>query len=127
PAVLELGAVGIHGPAAHLDAGVHVPVEHEARPAARALQPADRLARALAGLGGMRDLHHLDREPGVRHVAREVVGQRALFERGAGDADRRLLEGEDLTIADPLGDALPRAIGSHGSTFPRRARRSLWP
>src|SRR5262249_57068700 len=33
PTVLVLRAVGIDGPAAHLHARIHVPVEHQARPA----------------------------------------------------------------------------------------------
>src|ERR671919_924276 len=35
PAVLERGPIGIDGPAAHLHARVHVPVEHEAAAAPR--------------------------------------------------------------------------------------------
>ena len=48
PAVLERGPIGIDGPAAHLHARVHVPVEHEAAAAAaRALWFTTLKARAF--------------------------------------------------------------------------------
>jgi len=100
PSVLELGAVGIHAPAAHLDAGIHVAIQHQARSAARAAQAPDRLARRLARLGPVRDVHHLDVEANVRHVVRKVIGERALLERRARNADRRLLEREHLRVGD---------------------------
>src|SRR6267142_99528 len=115
PAVLELGAVRIHAPAAHLHAGIHVTVQHEARPAAGAAQAPDGLARRLAGLGPVGDLHHFHVEPEVGHVGGEEIGDRAFLERRAGDADRGLLEGEHLRVADAREDLLPVGGVSHGS------------
>src|SRR5207247_7377770 len=95
PAVLELGAVRIHAPATHLHAGIHVAVQHEARPAARSPEARDRLARRLAGLGPVGDLHHLDVEADVGHAVGEVIGDRALLEGRARSSDGCWLETTD--------------------------------
>ena len=115
PAVLELGAVGIHAPAAHLHAGIHVAVEHEARPAARAAQAPDGLARRLAGLGPVGNVHHLHVETELGHVVGEEIRDRAFLERRAGDADRGLLEREHLRVADAREDLLPVGGLRHGA------------
>src|SRR5439155_1325152 len=90
PPVLELRAVGIDRPPAHLHPGVHVPVQHETRPAAGAGEAADRLPRLLAWLGGVGHLEHLDLQADVRHVVGEVVRDPLLLDGGAGNADGRL-------------------------------------
>src|SRR5215470_6900638 len=119
PPVLEFRAVRIHAPAAHLHARIHVAVQHEARPAAGAPQPRDRLARRLAGLGPVGDLHHLDVEADVRQVIGEIVGERSLLECRARNADGRLLELQDLLVADPRDDLLEVARIGHGaSSYP---------
>ena len=113
PAVLELGAVRIHAPATHLHAGIHVAVQHEARPAARSPEARDRLARRLAGLGPVGDLHHFDVEADVGHAVGEMIGERALLERRARYADGGLLELQDLLVADARDDLLPVARIGH--------------
>ena len=98
PAVLELRAIGVDAPAAHLHPGVHVPVQHETRSAPRAGEPADRLPADDGRVAGTRDVHHLDLEPDAAHVLGEVIRDRLLLERRARDADEGLLE-----VEHPLG------------------------
>ena len=95
PAVLELRPVGVDAPAAHLHPGVHVAVQHEGRAAPGAAQPADRLPAGDGRVAGARHLHHLDLEPDPGHVLGEVVGDLLLLEGRAGNANERLLQGQD--------------------------------
>src|SRR2546426_12033240 len=97
----------------HLHAGIHVAVQHQARPAARARKPRDGLTRLLAGLRPVGDLHHLHVEAEIGHVVGEMIGERTFLERGARDTDRGLLEPQDLLVADPRDDLLPVG-GGHG-------------
>ena len=120
PAVLELRAVRVDTPAAHLDAGIHVAVQHEARPAARAAQARDRLACPLARLGPVGDLHHLHVEAEVGHVVSQMIGERALLEGGARNADGGLLEREHLRVADARDDLLPVTRVGHTVLAPTR-------
>src|SRR4051794_38311829 len=83
PAILELTAIGIDAPAAHLNPRIHVAVEHQARAAAAANQAADRLAAALAALRRMRHLHHLHFEAEIPQVAGQMIRERAFLEGGA--------------------------------------------
>ena len=120
PAVLELRAVRIDRPPAHLHTGVHVPVEHETRPSPGAGEAADGLSRRLAGLGGVRDLEHLDLQTDVRQVVGEEVRYPLLFEGRARNTDRRLLEREDLLIGDPSEDAVGQVSRHHRLRSPLR-------
>ena len=135
PAVLELRAVGVDAPAAHLDPGVHVPVQHQARAAARAGEPADGLPAGDRGVAGARDVHHLHVEADAGHVLGEVVRDRLLLERRARDANEGALEVQHpLGVHELLGAGapLPGRIGGHGNRLLRwrkvrfgpRARRA---
>src|SRR5215475_327208 len=74
PAVLVLAAVGVDGPSAHLDPGVHMTVDEKCRATATTFESADRLAALLLWVERMRDLLHVHIEPDVGHVVSVEVG-----------------------------------------------------
>src|SRR5262249_42447294 len=92
PTVLELGAVGVDGPSAHLDPWVHMTVDEESRPPAVTLKSADGLAAHLLRVEGMRHLLHFHFESDARHVVSVEVGDVAFLKRRTRNSDRPLLQ-----------------------------------
>src|SRR5262249_26065927 len=100
PAVLELCDVGVDGPPAHLDAGIHMTVDEKRWSPAGAFEPADRLAALALRIEWMRHLLHLDLQAHVGHVVGIEVCDVALLESRARQPDRPLLEIEDTPRID---------------------------
>jgi hypothetical protein len=92
PAVLELGAIGIDRPSGHLDARIHMTVEHQRRTAAGAAQHAHRLPALRCRIEGMLHIHHRHVETDIAHPLGEMVGDRLLLERRAWNPQQRLLD-----------------------------------
>src|SRR5258708_14737681 len=92
PTVLEFRGVGIDGPPAHLDTGVHMTVDEKCRSAASTSEPADRLAALTLLIEWMGYLLHLDLHAYVGHVVCIEVCDVTFLEGRARDSDRPLLK-----------------------------------
>jgi hypothetical protein len=61
------------------------------------------------------DLHHFDIHTEPRHVAGEVVGELVLLEGRTRDAQRSLLDRQDLFVADVAHSSAPVDIRNHSA------------
>ncbi len=86
----------------HLDAGIHMAVEHQARAAADAAQDAHRLPAGDAGIERMRHIHHRHIEADIGHPLGQMIGDLLFLERGTRDAQQRLLDLENARGIDVL-------------------------